>query len=771
LTGRRFIFPVLAALSGALAAFPDALVPWLPRDSLSHAFGIGYAWKIISGKTSAAFCKFWYTGFPYTGTYGFLPYILASPLYPKLGGYKSFSIAMIMSASIFSLSVYMLSRSLKLNRSTSLISSILTSSCMISQWIDGGIYPMTLSMALGNLSHAYYKRNYILSVALLTLSLYSHPAGGILSSATIAIRGIYENSYRKPLLIVITSLLLSSPFYIRFLYLYPTMSSLVTIPLDIGELIETSIFSPGLPLIIIGTLGSIFIVRRNMEYKQIAMTTLTCFSIAWIIALFVIICVHCGYLPFRNLLLDRITCVWTTPMLSITASIAISEMNIIGNVLILPLICICSIYPTVHGISLNYPNGPWEYIVKSWWWTARHCQGYTICSGPIVRYFKSPIDCPEFLPDIDRATGFFSQGCPYFNALIARLEWERATWWYLPYTQKTFMILTGSRYAIVLSHHVKKLMMQDGIKLQKDINGVGIFECKEASLVYKVKDPIALYDPYDNIHDVLMSYTTFLNLVPRDGYKYTFVLINDRKYLNNFNKIIIKPCSISDVKKALFLANKGKKVIIVIPNSKVINEYISNKLKVKISRGYIDFYPKSVVKTLNSEYRGLMIIKAYPMRVFHRITCYYIDNGIIKNVKTYGGTLRILGVDPVNLVKKVNPVPIVEGPNHLALPIPGKKERSLAEKALKGFECKVTPVDYTGRRDDIRIKGKGWFLIATRFTPEWIVYNGKAYPGSGGDLMVRVKGGHARVTYEPYVPWWSFLGPALGILLLVFRRP
>ena len=770
-TGKKVVFPLLATLAGALAAIPDVIAPWVPRDSMSHAFGIGYAWKIITGKASAALCKFWYMGFPYTGTYGFIPYILASPLYPLLGGYKSFGVAMTIAASLFTLSTYLLCRSFGISRLNSTYISMMTSSGMIAQWVRGGIYPMTLSMAFGNISNAYYNRNTMVSVLFLTLSLHSHPAGGALSVLTMTIRGIYKRDI-KFIPIVVSSTLISLPFYVRFIKLYPVMSSLVNMPHNLLSILKTSIFSPGLPILTLGLIGAILLIRRKSDkmFKEISIITLTIFSISWITAFILI--THPNHPPARNLLVDRLTCVWCTPFLSSTAIVLVSNVSPIVNTLLLPAVYFYSIYTSISNIRLSYPKGPWIYVVKSWWYMYNHYNSkyYNICSGPVIRYLKPPVDCPGFQPLICRPTGYFSQGCPYFNALIARLEWERGAWWYVPYSQRTIMMLTGSKYALVFSPHVKKLMKLDEINRIKTIGCVGIFECKSASLIYKI-NPIALYCPYNNTHKVLTAYTTFLNLIPKSGYKYMFVLCNNKTSLNRFSKIIIVPKSKDDVIEAIKLSDHGKRVILIIPSkNKHVQDIISKVLNINIHKGFIKFHPVYVTNVLNFDYRLIGLGRVRSMKAVTKVAVHYVDGRLVKTFKRGRGLLKVVGIDPIKLVEDLHPVPIIEGPNHLAVPLPGKFERRIVSDVLKGFEDEVKTVSFHGNRECIIVNKKGWYLIATRFTPEWIVYGGKKYVGSGGDLVVKVSRKKALLVYNPYIPWWSLFGPVAGITLLVLRR-
>ncbi len=763
----RSVLPAfLAAFFGAVFSIPTALAPWVPRDAPSHSFGIAYAWKILVGEASPTLCKYWYTGFPYTGTYGFLPYILASPLYPLLGGYRSYGVAMVIAAALFSLSVYLFARSVGLGKRHSLEASAMASAGMTAQWVYGGIYPMTLSMAFGLMANALSERRFRTSTLLLTASFYSHPAGGILSSITMLLRGLYTRN-AKPIVQVGLALAIALPFYVRFSYIYPVMSSLVNFPPSITWVICTTIFSPGLPLIFLGALGSVYGIKKKIA-RSLCLTSLTCLIIAWSTAGLVMI-TH--KFPSRNFLLDRITCVWITPLMSISSAVWMTSMTPIVETIITPSVCIFSLYSfvIVNDFYIAYPEKrTWRDIKDAWIWSSHQSNDLRVTPGPIVKYFKLPVDSPANQPTVNNSTGFFSQGCPFFTALIARMEWERGTWWYLPYAQRTLMVLTGSKYCLVVSPKVKKRMIEDGIRPVKNIGKVTIFEFSKASLVYKV-DPIALYCKDKNNRKIVRCFTTFLNLIPRHGYKYIFVLIKNKSKLFKFNKIIIYPYSNKDVKYAIKLAEKGKRVVLVITNNNV-SKYVSKRFLIGVKIGILKFHCIDISNLISREYKIVRLKRVYPMRVNNAVKVYYLNGKLVYNVRLGKGTLRLIGVNPVVVVDNVNPVPTIEGINHLALPLPDKFERNIAESVVNGMGCKVKPIKYTGTIQNLEVNEEGWLLIATRYTPEWKVIGGESFVGSGGDLIIR-SNGKVKIIYNPYYPWYVILISVASLsLTLMFPK-
>ncbi|MEO2241405.1 MAG: hypothetical protein ABGY09_04960, partial [Euryarchaeota archaeon] len=314
--GGRLVWPLIPAVLTVVAIFPTLPAPYLPRDAPAHAFGISYAWRILTGRASDELCCHWYLCFPYTGTYGFASYYLAAPLAAIFDGFRAFSVALVAAALLFVMATYLLARRLGASEPAAAAVSLLSIFGMTMEWNSGGIYPMTLSMGLGLLAHAYRHRR-VVSTLLLAASLYTHPAGGALNALTLLLRGLFERNPRDVLTIVLAGLL-AAPHYDRFLRLLPTMSPLIDAPESPLELIFPlpTLYSPGLLIVALGLFGA---WRLRREHPGWARTVLACCAVAWAAAGLTVTGLV-KHLPMgRNLLLDRLTCVWITPLLAVSA--------------------------------------------------------------------------------------------------------------------------------------------------------------------------------------------------------------------------------------------------------------------------------------------------------------------------------------------------------------------------------------------------------------------------------------------------------------------
>lgn len=780
--GGRLIWPLIPAVLTVVALFPTLPAPHLPRDATAHAFGISYAWRILTGRASDELCCHWYLCFPYTGTYGFASYYLAAPLASIFDGFRAFSVALVAAALLFAMATYLLARRLGAPEPAAAAASLLAVLGMTMEWNLGGIYPMTLSMSLGLLAHAYRHRR-VVSTLLLAASLYTHPAGGALSLLTLLLRGLFERNPRDVLTVVL-AVPLAAPHYDRFLRLLPTMSPLIDVPESPLELIFPlpTLYSPGLLVIIPGLLGA---WRLRREHPGWTRTVLTCCTVAWAAAGLTVAGLV-QHLPMgRNLLLDRLTCVWITPLLATSAYPLFSLRSesrrslLIGLVMLGIVVAVAMLKMVTLG-SACHPElrETVVSVTRSWKWAAGHRphDPFTrVAAGPALRYLSVPENtAANALRVGPRPTGYFSQGCPHFTALIARMEWQSGSWWYVPGAPSVLTWLTNSKYLLTVSPTVARDAERHGLKLVHSEGPVMILENRRTSFAEAV-DPIGVYDPNVGPERALEAYTTALVLIPYRGDRFTFAVVGDASNLRAFDRILIRPKSRRDVRTALMLARTGHRVLLVLtPHDPGLARWTARLLKISLRRAHLRLRPKDPTAMIARDRKRVGIGR--PLSI-HRGTAtvpvYLVDGRLWRDLRVGRGTVRVSGLDPARLALTLHPVPVETPQNHWTIPLPGTRERRLLTRLLAGFTPpppRPVPVRHRGVTDITLYPGRHrWVMVKVMELPEWRARGGRAYLGPGGVMMVRVERTPVELRYEPRRSAVSLALPIVAGMALAVR--
>jgi len=764
---RGFWVTLLAALLGA---GPVLLNPEFPRDAPAHAFGIEYAWRVLMGLASHNLCPYWYMGFPYTACYCFLPYYLLSPLTRVLSPPYAFAVGLVLAAWLFCLGVYALARRLGLGEWDPWV-VLLAAAGMCFEWSLGGILPMTFSLAFGLLAMALRDQR-ILAPVLLALSLYSHPIGGALSCLVMVVWGLVEGRPRDLKSVAVAGLL-AAPQYAFLAYYAHWFSPLIDVPRSPLELLAPGLYSPGVLLLALGLMG---VLWASLEQPGWRVTVLVCVGLAWAVGLAMWWSGAWRLLPLgRNLLLDRLTCAFTAPMLAISAGFVLRYGGRWARILAIPALLTLAAPWLILGLTptLVVPGS-----ASAWKWVASHRPADLLTRaepGPFFRawseWYGAAWNCVRVGP---RFTGNFAQGDPYFHALAERAEWE-LFWWYDPEFVRTVCQLANVKYLVTALPSAVRAGERAGLHPAYRSGMVTVLENPRTSAADLV-DPIAVYDPNVSTRTAVRDYTTALNLIPRDGYRYAFAVVRNPRYLWAFRKVLIRPASPNDVALALNLASSGKRVLLVLPHgNESVASTVSQVLKVNIQvtrlrlrpsypdvRDQLRLWMKLVGRRLLIN--PLLVAPRYrPIKPRPLPEPYLVDGKWFKDVRVGKGTVRVCGVDLPVVAVRMHPTLLNARPR--TPPLPGPSERRLFTSVLSGFGCTPHPVRVQAlRMEDITVStGKrAWVLVKVKHFPAWRVQGGKAFPGPGGTTVVMTRGKAARLLFQ--FPWELETGGLAGLL-------
>ncbi|WP_457615257.1 6-pyruvoyl-tetrahydropterin synthase-related protein [Methanopyrus sp.] len=780
---------VVAILAVLIAVFPVLLKPMLPRDAPAHAFGPGYAWKILTGRASPDFCHYWYMGFPYTTFYCFLPYYLAAPLAALIGPVHTFVVELLVAAILFTLSVYLLAKSVGFDRERTVAASVLAATGMLPEWEWGGIYPMTMSFGFGLLALAMRDRR-VLSPILLALSLYSHPLGGTLSSLVMLLWGLFERELGYIVSVGI-AWLLAAPHYSFLLPYVRWYSTLIDSPAP-DELLRKLFFpfpdliSPSIFLLLLAGLG--LWRTRSQPWTRVA-------GVCWALAYGLVLAYSLGltrHLPLgRELLIDRFTCVLITPLLALPAAYTLKDrsrrVRTISKVLFVLSLSSAAI-PLSDTLSYEmlssklYLYHRMSSTVDTVKWVAEHRPHdpmVRVQFFPFLSLRREYLGAQNALWVGPRMTGFFAQGDPYFHALTERAEWE-LFWWYDPEFTRTVCRLCNIHYLIVPDYFIAKVGTAGLVPVHRS-GHIIVLENKWGADAEAV-NPIGVYDPRPNFRELVKEYTTALNLVPRRGYRYVFAIVRHPKDLHEFRKVLIRPRSPRDVRLALQLAREGKHVLMILPtgNDRIARE-VSLKLGVQLRRSDPRLRPEYPrVESILPRWLLELIPLKGPRR-FERVPPgYQVDGKWWRNMRVGRGTVRVVGIDlPVAAIHLHPTILNVEREHNTVPPLPSHRERALFSELLKGFGSGLYPVlcrfDPSSTRTVILLpKGGEWVLVKLKHFPAWHAHGGRILVGPGGTMIVRAHSPRTtlRFTFPTRLYALGTTGFTLGAIALVLRaRP
>ncbi|MHC1580903.1 MAG: glycosyltransferase family protein [Methanopyraceae archaeon] len=765
----------VALLAALMGAGPVLVEPLFPRDAPAHAFGAEYARLILEGRAPADVCPYWYLGFPYTTLYCFLPYYLIAPLSGVVGGERAFAVGLVLAAWVFCLGVYALARSLGFGRRARW-ACVLSAAGMSFEWILGGIYPMTLSLGFGLLALAYRERR-VLAPALLALSLYSHPLGGALSSLVMLLWGALAGRWSWVGSVAVAGLL-AAPHYAFFLPYARWLSPLVDAPGSPLDLLRPNLYSPGLPLILLGGLG-LWRARRAAWARVVAI----CWALAWGIAL-----AHmAGWtegLPFgRNLLVDRFTCALLTPLLSVAACRVLSGSPWVRALLAASVVT--AALPWVEPFKSPVALVPGSK--EAWGWVAAHRSGDPLSRVEAGPFFRSRSELYGSAHNAawvgPRFTGNFAQGDPYFRALTERAEWE-LFWWEDPGFVRVVGWLGNVEYLVTALPSVAHAAQRAGWRVTHHPGHVWILKNPHPTPADAI-NPIAVYDPRPEGRERLMEYTTALNLVPRDGRRFAFVWVRDPGRLREFRKVVIRPRTEGDVRLAMELARRGGRVLLILPSEdEGISGLVGRRLGVRVRSAELRLRPSypdvrdqvrvwrmAVRSRLKGPLRAPAAPKYQPLNSRPLPRQHRVDGGWFRDVRVGKGTIRVCGVDLPEVAARLHPPLLNTGP--WIPPLPGPRERALFSEVLERFGSLPHPVKAWMRGDRVTVRAGGhrWVLVKVKHFPAWVARGGDIFVGPGGTMVIRADAPTVELRFSPpaRLYWAGAVGFILGALWLALR--
>ncbi|MEO2241027.1 MAG: hypothetical protein ABGY09_03040, partial [Euryarchaeota archaeon] len=418
-------------------------------------------------------------------------------------------------------------------------------------------------------------------------------------------------------------------------------------------------------------------------------------------------------------------------------------------------------------------------VTRAWEWVAEHRphDPFTrAAAGPVLRYLKLRGNLADNALYVGpRPTGHFSQGCPHFTALIARMEWQSGSWWYVPGAPAVLTWLTNSRYLLTVSPTVARDAERHGLKPVHREGPVTILENRRASFAEAV-DPIGVYDPNVDVEMALEAYTTALVLTPYQGDGFTFAVVGDVSDLRKFDRVLVRPGSRRDVVEALKLARAGHRVLLILPSHDPnLARWTARALGVPLRRAHFRLRLEDPTAVIARDRKRVGIERPQSIRRSTvTVPVYMVDGRLWRDLRVGRGTVRVSGLDPASLALSAHPVPIRVPRNHWAIPLPGARERGLLTRLLSGFSSPPRPVPFRHHgvtEVTLYPKRPEWVLVKAMFLPGWRARGGRIYPGPGGTMMVRAERGQVHLRYEPRRSTVSLLLPiAAGLALAVRAR-
>jgi len=301
---KLYIMPLLIILGvSTISSIAFLRYPFSAGDVRAHMVKIWYTSEMIRHGKWSWWCPIWYCGIPFLLYYPPLFYIEGALVNLILHNpINSIRVMGIISVYILAIGVFFISRKLQLSIGKSILSSLIlmTTPSILWEINRGGIYPMMMSLGLGLIGLGSMiswlsskKLKYlILYVIMMSLSLYTHPIGG-LTCYTISILVVVSNLYLnyessnkslnkkriikdiekllknnwKTLAVTVSIPLLSAPQYLPMFIYRHYLSPLYVPPpsfnlaIHLLNMIGCAMWSPLLFLVIAYILGSIYGIR------------------------------------------------------------------------------------------------------------------------------------------------------------------------------------------------------------------------------------------------------------------------------------------------------------------------------------------------------------------------------------------------------------------------------------------------------------------------------------------------------------------------------
>ncbi|WP_456483349.1 6-pyruvoyl-tetrahydropterin synthase-related protein [Methanopyrus kandleri] len=282
----------------AVASLAFLQSPFSAGDSRAHVVKIWFVSELFKRGHWSYWCPVWYCGFPFLLYYPPLFYLVGGALNLPLGDpVQTLRILGLVAVYVLVVGIFFACRQLGFTAFEAALSTLLflTSPSILWEINRGGIFPMMMSLGFGllalgllerMLSRGFVPKSALGIVALATLSLFTHPIGGMTCQGALILRvllGVVPEESLRPnqwfraltdrqnlplLLLAVFPPLLAAPQYLPMLlyrgYISPLVTPAPQTPLDcIVTLLSCPMWSPLPFFILLSMLGVYYALRRS----------------------------------------------------------------------------------------------------------------------------------------------------------------------------------------------------------------------------------------------------------------------------------------------------------------------------------------------------------------------------------------------------------------------------------------------------------------------------------------------------------------------------